>query len=290
VRLIALILILLGPFAAQAATPDDVRRIMADRDTWMPADYTRQLKKIEAIGPAAAPTLLLMLQESPDGKANGIGFLCDALERVPNGEVVFELEAFLSHDIWTVRSSCGSAVARIHTTLQSPVWHLSPITEVVLTDPACSVRKNVAHHVGGVHSPVLRTWSEATLFAEQVNKCDRAVAMYVLAGGPIEARIGDRMAELLGDVRLPTPIRESAAIALREYAYPGAAPTLRKVIAEANLGGNIRFLTVQALGKVGTREDLPLLRQVIREDPYNGKGVQAVRAREAIAAIEASGR
>ena len=76
------------------------------------------------------------------------------------------------------------------------------------------------------------------------------------------------------------------ALVLGDLGYVPALPALRPLLVGADPGGNLRTCAIVALGKLGTREDLPLLRTVIAADPFRGEGAWASDGREAISRIE----
>jgi HEAT repeat protein len=81
-------------------------------------------------------------------------------------------------------------------------------------------------------------------------------------------------------------VREAAALALGTLAYPPAAPLLRKILAGADPGMNLQSFCIDALGEVGTAEDIPLLKAVVAADPYHGEGIHVVRGRAALRKIK----
>ena len=79
-------------------------------------------------------------------------------------------------------------------------------------------------------------------------------------------------------------------MAVGSLGYLPARPYLRTLLVGKDPGMNIRSFAIDALGKLGTPDDIALLREVVASDPYHGEGVWAVSGREAIARIQQRNR
>lgn len=271
-----------------AGVPEDVRRIMHNSQNWYPKDYTRNLKAIEAIGITAVPTLLDILSEAEHKYA--IGHACEALERVPSAASIPHMEPFLQHPDWYIRSSCGAALAMIHSAVQSGEAAIIDVFSVMTNDSNCSVRKNIATELSGTRSPMIKNWSMVMLQEKKLDICDTSVALYALTAFPVEEQVGQIIISILEDSSNPAELRENAAYTLTKYHYFPAKEALREILSGQNPGRNVFAQSLRALGEIGDSSDIAVIQKVIEQDPYSGQGVWSVNGKEAIQKIQKSGR
>ncbi len=277
--------------AGDAGTPTDdveeeVARIMRGSRSWTPADYAEAMERLEALGPAAGPALAA-IADGQEG-VQQLFHVCHAIERVPSAEAIEALEDKLGHVDWLVRSSCGAAYAASLAHVEAPEEQLDVVMQMMQQDRDCSVRKAVASGIAAHPSERVHAYFEARLFAG--DPCERAVAIHGLASDPgADEAVGDAFLQIVLDRRTADELREVAVWGLTRVPFAPARPTLVEIAGAEAAPGNLRSLAIEALGAVGTAEDLPLLHAIVDGDEYGGESIWAVKAKGAIAAIEARG-
>jgi HEAT repeat protein len=269
--------------SACAGETSQVERIFADCAGWMPEQYSAGMEQVEAIGSAAVPALIGLVDGEND--PDRLWPLCEALARVPDARALPALGGHLDHPALLVRSACGSAYARSFAVGERSDDELRPLIVLVTADRDCTVRTNVASELGSLADPRLREYFQPRLFS--ADGCTRQVAIHGVAGTPEpDEEIGAALVRLFTDPAATDDSRETAAWALTEFHHPPARGSLLQYLKTGETGGNARAFAVEALGHIGLPADIALLRGVIADDPYDGAGVWAVRAREAITRIE----
>ncbi len=279
-------LILLAITLASASTDDAEATIAAafgDTEDYLPADYNRVMKIAESLGDRAVRPLAARIVRAKD--ANQLFYLCQAATRIPHRDFLEPLQLHFDHPEWLARSSCGAAFAASAVALGDGDA-LAAVWTLVEEDDNCTVTRNVSSVMGGF--PDRGTW---TTFEQQLfsgTSCERQAALGALANYPeCDDHIPSAFVEILTDPRSSLSLKESAAHALVGAEWPGARLPLLALLAGEDPGGNVRAFAVQALIGIGRSEDIPMLKKIIADDPYDGEGVWAVHAREAIKAIRA---
>lgn len=253
-------------------------KLFTGAETMMPGPAYDTLQKAVAMGEPALPSILALAVETDH--PNRLFLLCEAIERmdVRDDRVALYLEPKLRSDSPFVVSVCGQAVAH-----SLPVGSEDlPLVWRLVTDPSidCNTRRNIA---AALREPA----ACETMAAMSLRPgCDQMTGVYGLGSCPGSQ---DRLLAIAGDAGAGLDVREGALAMLRrlEPAPQGRDLYLWWIRAGDEPGpSNCRAFALELLADVGTRDDLPLLRQIIRDDPYDGEGIDAVNARKAIRAIE----
>ncbi len=270
--------------ALAADRTTQVESLFRNAENWDPAAFTQAMGKVRSWGRDAVPPLIVIAERETG--SNTRYSVCAALAEIPDARSLPTLSALTHAPEWVVRSQCGESYARLAAVL--PEADLSPVVLLLGRDPECIVRVNVARAIGPRSHAGLRTQFSAWIGSTDV--CESRVGMSGLAFDPA-ATSGDGPAKILGvlrDTRRSVDERETAADAFIHIPYPPALPTLRELVSgRLDNRANLRWMAAEALGGLGTDEDIPLLRAMIAEDPYNGDGVLAIKGKAAIKKIQA---
>ncbi len=264
-------------------TAAKVRAALANSHQWMPKDWRKGMTRLEEIGQTAIPELTRMLQE-PDLPYLTHGHVCNALKRLPGDKMALPaLRPFLHHSKWLLRSKCadayGTIIAKYGDTSDEVV---EPLGRLIRGDQDCVPRWQAADAVSPLPSPKLRQWFREHLF--KGSQCDRKTAIFGLSrmGPPWDADIAKAFMRIIEN-SASKRLRDDATRAFRFFPYPPAKDLLLKVIPDdKNHSLTSRQNAIGALALAGHRDDLPLLRKIMREQSGT---IWAVRTNQAMTGI-----
>ena len=268
-----------------ASVSEDVERWVdaAGGDGFMPTDWAAGMERLERMGSQAIPPLISAL--STRTEANELHFVCGALERMPDPRARSPLAARLGHQDWLVRSACGSAFGATLALEPLRSTDLQRLLKIVLNDENCSVRRNTALAARSLQDLQLRSLMESRL--ESRDPCDKEVALTWLAGAQTDTdALGGSFLKIAIDTGQPNGVREVAVTGVGLLGYAAAREPMIALI-KSEPPGNLKALAVEALGRVGTRDDIAFLEGVRAADKYGRDGYVGHKVAEAIQALRA---
>ena len=271
--------------SALAKSGQDVEKWLINSFKHKPKDHSRVLKTIVDLGEDALPSLVKALQYKKLHH-NSLYFICTVANKLHNEKVKDLIQPHLLHQKWIVVSSCsrtyGFLLAKYSYTFQE-IEYLENIMLASALNGQCHVAISAAEGIGFTNDPsalkIFSTW------LMQGNKCQKEAALRGYMTSDEQDFAGEMALRIVSSIN-ESDFHSTAWVVLRDIGYEPALDIARSTLNGRDPGNNIYQFCLQLMKKIGDKSDIPLLRKVIKSDPYDGAGVQAVYARKAIRSIK----